>query len=99
MSLLAAHVPVIAVVVARVHVIIVFETAVVEVSVCMLELHFRVNSVLYFLQEVQDAVLVAEVTAASLNVFDARLFMQRRDDAVAMEVFVVELGSSFAHIG
>ena len=99
MPLLAAHVPVIAVVVARVRVIIVFETDVVEVSVCMLELHLRVNFVLYFLQEVEDAVLGAEVASASFNKLDARLLMQRRDDDIAVEVLGVNFSSSFAHIG
>ena len=49
MPLLAAHVPIVAVVVARVRVIIFFEIVVVAVSVCMLKLHPRLNSALYFL--------------------------------------------------
>ena len=47
-ALLAAHVLVIAVFVARVRVIIVFEIVVVAVSVCMFELHFHLDSVLNF---------------------------------------------------
>ena len=97
--LLAAHVPGISVVVVRVRIIIVFETVVVVVSVCVLELHFRVNSVLYFLQEIQDAVLVAEIASASFNKLDARLLMQRRNDDIAVEVLDVKLASSFAHNG
>ena len=80
----------------RVCTVIVFQTVVVAVPVCVLELHFRVNSVLYFLQEVQDAVLVAEVVSASFNVLAARLLIQRCDDDIAVEVFGVELASSFA---
>ena len=64
----------------------------------MLELHIRLNSILYFLEEIQDAVLVAEVASSSFDVFDAGIFMQRRDDDVAMVVFVVKLASSFTHI-
>ena len=70
-----------------------------RVYVCMLELHLRLDSVLYFPWEVQNAVLVVEVASASFDVFDAHLFMQRRDDAIAVEVFGVELASSFANIG
>ena len=47
-ALLAAHVLVMAVIVARVCAIIVFEIVVVAVSVCMLKLHLRLDSVLYF---------------------------------------------------
>ena len=99
MTLLAAHVLVMAAVVVRVRVIIVFEIVVVAMSVCMLELHFRLNSILYFLEEIQDAVLVAEVAPALFDVFDARLFMQRHDNDIAVEVFGVELASCFAHVG
>ena len=67
-ALLAAHILVVAVIVASVRVIVVFEIVVVAVSVCMLELHFRLNSVLYFLEEIQDVVLVAEVASALFDV-------------------------------
>ena len=46
-ALLAAHGLVMAVVIARAHVIIVFGFVVVAVSVCMFKLHLRLNSDLY----------------------------------------------------
>ena len=49
MALLAAPVLVIAVVIVRAHVVIVFEIVVVTASVCMFNLHLRLDFVLYFL--------------------------------------------------
>ena len=99
MALFAAHALVMAVVVACVRVIIVFEIVAVAASACMLELHLRLNSVLYFLWEVQDAVRTTEVASTSFGVFDVRLFMQRRGNDIAVEVFDIKLASSFANVG
>ena len=98
MSLLGAPARVTVVVIARARVIIVLEIVVVTASVCMFNLHLRLNSVLYFLTEVQDVVLVAEVVSALFNKLNARLLVQRLGDDIAMDVLGVKLAPSFTHI-
>ena len=43
--------------------------------------------------------LFAGVLLARFYIFDPRLFVQSRNEYVAMEVFGVKLSSSFAHMG
>ena len=96
MALLAAHVYVTAVFVARVRVVVVFQIVIIVVSVCLFELHLGVNTVLNLFQEVQDVLLLAEVPSDALNEFNARLFMEHRDDYISMEVFSTSITISFS---
>ena len=68
-------------------------------SVLVFQFHLGADTVLNLLEEIQDALLVAQVTNAALDKFDACFFVERRDDDVPKKILIVELASALAHVG
>ena len=67
MPLLAAHINVMAVFVVRARVVVMFRIVTVAMSVFVFEFHLSVDAVLNLFEEIQDILIVAQVSSAALN--------------------------------